>query len=337
MCLRKLGSSFTEAFINKWLKNKNGLFATNIKDSDVIDEDEVQGRETLSETLGLWMEYVLLKGDRKLFEDAYQQLTYYFLLSDGFVHWKLNEEGGSIESTNALVDDLRIIRALVQASNRWNEPKYKRVAERISIYVTKYNKFENVLTDYYDRHYNYASSTITLSYIDTVALQIMRQFECIQHGIYQKIMGILDTAPLDGPFYPKSYDVETKQYKYDAQVNLIDQSLVALYRAQSKMTTQAFLDFIKQEIEEKGVIYGKYDRQSRKPVVEYQSPAIYGWLILYSLEMEEEELAEILYRKMTNFRLTHSKYKGGYCVYQGDTHIFDNLVPMLSEQKLYRV
>lgn len=311
------------------------MFATNIKDSDVMDEDEVKGRETLSETLGLWMEYVLLKGSQKLFEDAYQQLNQYFLLRDGFVHWKLNEAGRSMESTNALVDDLRIIRTLVQASDIWNEPKYKRVAGRISKYVTKYNQFKNVLTDYYDRHYQYATTTITLSYIDPIALQIMRQSKCIQHGMYQDTMNILNAAPLDGSFYPKSYDVETKQYNYEEQVNLIDQSLVALYRAQSNMTTHTFLDYIKQEIEEKGVIYGKYDRQSRKPVVDYQSPAIYGWLILYCLEMDEEECAEIFYRKMKEFRLTHSQYKGGYCVYQGDTHIFDNIVPMLAEQKLY--
>ena len=69
----------TEQFIEKWLVNENGTLATYMKDSDSEDEDLVKGREALSESLGLWMEYTLQKEDKVLFEEAYQQLNRYFL------------------------------------------------------------------------------------------------------------------------------------------------------------------------------------------------------------------------------------------------------------------
>ncbi len=60
----------TEAFIHRWLKNDNGTIATYIQDSGEIDEDLVQGRESLAETVGLWMFYALGEENQALFNEA---------------------------------------------------------------------------------------------------------------------------------------------------------------------------------------------------------------------------------------------------------------------------
>ena len=321
----------TEQFIEKWLKNENGTLATYMKDSDSEDEDLVKGREALSESLGLWMEYTLQKEDKVLFEEAYQQLNRYFLDANGFVHWKLTETGESEVSTNALVDDFRIIEALFQASEKWNEEKYETVAIRISEYITTYNDYQNVLTDFYDQNYQYARNIITLSYIEPEALKSMEQRQLLDRKVYENMLDILKDAPTEGPFFPKSFNVQKKEYLYDQNINMIDQSLVAYYRAKSGFSTKSFAEFIRKELQRHGVIFGQYDRVTKKPVVEYESPAIYGWLILYCKEAGEEELARKLFKEMTKFRTQTGPYKGGYSVYQEDTHIFDNLVPLLAE------
>ena len=148
------------------------------------------------------------------------------------------------------------------------------------------------------------------------------------------MIAILKNAPLVGFYYPKAYDVEKGVYLFDSEINMVDQSLLALYRGKEKYSTTAFLDFVKEEIELNWAIYGRYDRLSGRKLVDYESPAVYGWLILYSLELHEMELAQKLYKRMSQFKSHEPKYTGGYAVYNEDTHIFDNLVPLLAERKL---
>ncbi|MFK2826436.1 glycosyl hydrolase family 8 [Bacillus sp. B190/17] len=324
-----------EEFIKKWLKNDNGTLATYMKEEKAEDEDFVKGREALSETLGLWMEYALQKEDKKLFEESYKTLNRYFLEEDGFVYWKLTESGQSRVSANALVDDLRISLALFQAKEKWNEERYEKAAVRISEYIVEFNNYQHVLTDFYERNDQYASPIITLSYIEPESLKKLQARHLIDGETYKNMLKILKNAPNDGVFYPKKFNVKSKKYLFDQNVNMIDQALVAFYRAKSGFSTTLFSNFIKKEIDTHGVIFGQYNRVTGQPAVEYESPAIYGWLILYCVEIGEEELAKILFKEMNKFQNTDSDYYGGYSVYKEDTHIFDNLVPLLAERKLY--
>ena len=156
----------------------------------------------------------------------------------------------------------------------------------------------------------------------------------IEQSVYKNMLSVLKEAPVDQFFYPKAYDVETKKYVYDDNINIIDQSLVVYYRAKMGYPTKEFKQFIQKEYDKNGKIYGRYNRKSGKPVVAYESPSIYGWLILYHLEIGDTEMANSLYRRMIQFKSNSKKYFGGYSVYEGNTHIFENLVPLLAESKL---
>ncbi|OMP66665.1 hypothetical protein BTO28_11530 [Domibacillus epiphyticus] len=324
-----------EGFIEKWLKNNNGTIATYIQDGELEDDDLVKGREALSETLGLWMEYSLLKEDQALFEDAYTQLKRYFLDQNGFVYWKLTESGKKEVSTNALVDDLRISRALFQAGEKWKDDRYDQTAKKISKYIVKHNLYEMSLTDFYDKKIGDGSKVITLSYIEPDSLKQMEKQGVMDKKLMNSMFGILKNAPVSGAFFPKSYNVEKKEYQYDQNVNLVDQSLVAYYREKNGYSTKAFNQFVKREIKKHGVIYGQYDRTTGQPIVEYESPAIYAWIILYCLELNDKELAKIMFEEMAKFQTKDSEYYGGYSIYKEDTHIFDNLVPLLAEREMY--
>ncbi|WP_181347540.1 glycosyl hydrolase family 8 [Thalassobacillus sp. CUG 92003] len=327
----------TEGFIEKWLRNENGTLVTYIRTDQQVDEDLVQGREALAETLGLWMEYALLKDDTDMFADAYTLLNRHFLEYDGFVYWKLTAKGHSDVTSNALIDDLRIIHALFQASDRWHNETFAETARKISDYLAEYNQTNHALTDFYEREDGYNSDVLTLSYIDPQALHAMVEHDVLGESTQTTMLSILRHAPLENDFYPKSYNVKTKRYHYNDDVNMIDQALTGLQTARAGHKAEPLLAFVKQEMDRRGLVYGKYNRSTRMPAVEYESPATYAFLVMFCLEINEHELAERIYERMMAFRQNDPQhdYYGGFSVDErGDTHIFDNLMPLLAERKM---
>lgn len=323
-------------FIQTWMLNDNGTVATYIQDGDIEDSDEVKGRESLSETLGLWMDFAVEENNEELFQKGYEQLENYFLERNGFVNWKIQENGDRLETTNALVDDIRLVEVLYKGFEKWEKPEYQKTARSIAAFTTSNNVNQNVLTDFYETNDEYASDVITLSYIDMQALTRMNEEELLEQQIYENMERILEEAPLRNGFFPKSYNVEEQEYEYDEIVNIVDQSLVALYRAQSGGQTTAFLEFIRKEMDDHGMVFGQYDIETKQENVDYESPAIYGILIMYCLAANEEELAVDIFERLKVHQNSRDsdQYAGGYSVYDDDTHIFDNLLPLLAEQQL---
>ncbi|MGP4042127.1 glycosyl hydrolase [Gracilibacillus sp. D59] len=329
----------TEQFIKKWLINENGTLATYIKESKEVDGDFVQGREALSETLGLWMDYALEIENEQLFNNAFNTLTEYFLEEDGFIHWKLGKSGESEVYTNALVDDLRLVDALFDGYGKWKNEHYIDVAMEISNYLAQFSTTQDVLTDFYDRKHQDSSNFVTVSYIDPEPLEKMLNYRSLGQRTYQNTIAVLVNAPLENGFYPKTYHVNKGFYQFDDEINMIDQALVAYHLAKLNMVSTEFIQFIKDEISTSGVVAGMYDKNSKKPVVTYESPAVYGLLILLCLETDNYSLAHKLYERMTEFRNDRKRdeFYGGYSVSpSGNTHIFDNIVPLLAERKLIK-
>lgn len=61
-------SRATEQFILKHMTNSNGTLASYLQ-ADISEHPDIPaGREALSESLGLWMEYAVMKEDQQLFE-----------------------------------------------------------------------------------------------------------------------------------------------------------------------------------------------------------------------------------------------------------------------------
>lgn len=324
----------TKTFIQKWLTNPNGTFATYMKEGDKEDSDLVKGREALSETLGIWMEIALIQNNKKQFQQSYEQLVQYFVAEDGFVHWKLNAQGTSEVFANALVDDLRICYVLIEASKKWNDDRYLQTAIQISTYIETHNLYKERLTDYYAKEVMEPSHVLTLSYIEPDALNQLNELKLLDATIYSNMLQVLEHAQMDHSFFPKAFDVENEQYIFDNDINMIDQSLVALYRARAGFDTTAFLTFIRQQFTDYQKVYGLYNRETAEPLLTYESTSAYGWLILYCVQLQENVLALQLYERMKTFQETKGKFKGGYAVYDENTHIFDTIVPLLAESEL---
>ena len=74
-----------------------------------------------------------------------------------------------------------------------------------------------------------------------------------------------------------------------------------------------------------------------KQTVNYESPVAYGLTILYVLQTGDTKFAKELYDHMATFRNDNvfSRYYGGYVTGENNnTHIFDNVLPLLAEMEL---
>lgn len=116
------------------------------------------------------------------------------------------------------------------------------------------------------------------------------------------MIAVLESAPMQNGFFPKFYRA-TEKNLFEKEVNMVDQALVAYYRAQAGYDTVEFFQFIQEAFERSRILYGKYDRQTKQPTVTYESPAVYGILIFYLQEQGEFNLAETAYTRRQLFEM----------------------------------
>lgn len=325
--------SKTADFIEQHMTNTNGTLATYLQDAPATDPNVVAGREALSESLGLWMQYAVLQEDQQRFEQSLQVLETYFLSPQKYIRWKLDSSGQSDVNTNALGDDLRIIDALLKAATVWHEEKYRQVAKEITSTLHAYGQHNGYLVDFHDFERQESSETLSLVYVDLSALKGMKDNSFITEAEYDPYETLLIQMPNDGIFYPKAFQVRTREYTYDESVNLIDQLIVGLHYTETGHQPTPLIQFLKNEFLQNHQLMGRYNRETRAPDVSYESPAVYGLAILLALQCNDISWAEQMKERMLELRDQDASYQGGY-VFDHNTHIFDNLFPLLAETTL---
>ncbi|MFM9281105.1 glycosyl hydrolase [Paenibacillus jiagnxiensis] len=331
--MRKSQTTSTEQFIEQYMTNANGTLASYLKEGTSTVPEIVAGREALSESVGLWMQYALLKQDKSLFDSSYELLKSKFIMPEGYIAWKLTEDGQSNVTTNALGDDFRVIDALGKAADQWGEESYRVTADKLSRTLVSSLMKDGFFVDFHDFSNGHSANTLSLAYVDMSALSNMTRSGVLEQTVYERHKQLLTDMPDDGVFYPKLYDIDKKTYIYDDSVNLIDQLLVALNCAEIGHSSDKLLTFLKTEFEQKHQIQGRYSRETKQPDAPYESPAVYGLSILLALKSGDTEFARQLYDRMLQFRGQDPDYPGGY-VFDKDTHLFDNLLPLIAEETM---
>ncbi|MFS0724434.1 glycosyl hydrolase [Paenibacillus sp. 1P07SE] len=317
-----------ERFIKNHMMNANGSLATYLKSAPSTDPELAAGREALSESLGLWMEAAVLRDQPTVFAESYEVFKRLFRHHHGYVYWKLTEDGQAEVTTTALGDDLRIARALLQAGEQWDESAYIQSALALAETLLLRGQHEGYLVDFYDFGRHERPTRLSLVYVDVGALDGVRRHGLLSEDEYARYITLLLKMPDEPPFYPKYYDVANSEYGFDEQVNMIDQLIVGLHAADAGRDTRPLLEFIRQELDRTGEVAGRYDRRTSQPATSYESPAVYGLAILLAVRWEDILLAERLNERMLELRDHDGDYPGGY-VFDGNTHIFDNLLPLI--------
>ncbi|MCA0970474.1 hypothetical protein LCM20_07745 [Halobacillus litoralis] len=279
----------------------------------------IQEETFLTESIGLYMQYLLLTDQE---EGFHRQAQIVEEISDaGYLSWRREDA-----HSNASVDDMRIMKSLYEASIKWEISSYEVLAGEIQQFIEDHQVQADLIVDFYDRASDQASNELHVSYIDGEALRFFdKPVIDAHHSLLSSVS--------EEPFFPEVYAVDERRFRYQQEVNMIDQALIAYHSNQLGVETEAFYQFVESEVQARGKVYGRYDRDTMESLVTYESPAVYALLTLAYLEKEDVSSADIFYRKMKGLQSDD----GGYKMTENNAHFFDNILPLLAEESFRKV
>lgn len=318
--------SLTAKFIKSHLFDKDKTLRTNFV-------GETGSELALSESMGLWLEY--LSGDNKQqqFNEAYDTIKSEFMMKQGLIAWQILD--GETATTNALIDDIRIIEALFKEGESTGNQQLIKEAITLSKAIVKYNYNDEFLVDFYDEEYGYANGTLTVSYLNVRPFKYMNEYDVISDEQYREIEQFMRDIPMQGNFYPITYHVKERAFEFSNEINLIDQLYIALHLERTSVNTDKFNDWLQNKEDESKKLFGRYDAYREEPIVTYESVAVYALIVLYAIERDDEKFAQHIWKKVKEFQVQgkSSEYYGGY-VNNYQTHSFDNLLALIAEREL---
>lgn len=270
--------------VNNKYENNKGLIKNYAKNGKV---------QYLSESIGQYLSYLLLVEDEKEFKQQVAVLKKNFLVkqADGtFIQWVATNQ----TTTNASVDDFRIIAVLKKASEQFQEPAYQILADELEETLISKQLTDGLIVDFYDWELQKKAAVLHLSYIDD---QIIKTDSKVNKAKYQKIL--MESVDSDTPFFKEVYTLEEQTYQLadKKSVNLIDQLMIAIqYVKVTNQTPAQFDQWLKEEWDTKGKFFGGYLRTDLTPAVPYESSAVYALATLYFKLVHEEAYAEQLHQ-----------------------------------------
>lgn len=322
-------------FLQKSMNFDNGIYTNYLDDEDV--KDWATGHQVLSESEGLIMLYLVQKGDKILF-DKHFDIVKDMILDDGVIMWRMGKEGDILTKSSATIDDLRIIRALIFAKERWNDDKYKKMLDDLIYKVKTYEVVGQNLVDYYEAESKTMAKTINLSYIDLYTMKLLAQKDENWKGIYKSGMAIIKNGRVsdDGPFFWKCYNYDTKEYSSEDITNIIDYLKILLHLSEVGICPDFAIDWLKQQIKVNDALFNEYYTKSAKPATTLQSSAAYAITCRIAININDEKLYELMKKKLLEFQIseTSSFLYGAFGNLESqEVYSFDNLQALLALQR----
>ncbi|TGB02471.1 hypothetical protein [Halobacillus salinus] len=253
--------------------------------------------EYLSESIGLYMEYLVNTKQEDAFEKQVDHLKASFIKDGTYIKWRLKDG----ETTNAIIDDVRIIASLKKAAEIFDQQAYRKLAVKLTQSISQTQTRNGYYVDYYDWSFEDPGDQITLSYITPAFCDILPDSEKTE-----RLLSSLDEGTV---FFPESFNVTTEAYNKNAEVHMVDQLLIALNRENQGLPSPAFRQWLTDQWNQ-GTIYGRYDRKRLEPTASHESVAVYALAAFYYQQIGEQDRAEdiityseTLYREMRDEEL----------------------------------
>lgn len=237
------------------------------------EDEKATGYDVLSESQGLIMEYASLTQDYKLFKSSLKFVEKNLNLPQILLYRYSNS--GRKFTVNAAIDDLRIIKALIYASDVFSR-KYNHMAKKFSDRFYSTNVKDYFLYDFYDINTSNTNEFITLCYIDLKTMNLISNWNSDWQNVYDNMLNILKNGYIDDqfPMFMTSYNYSSKEYEYKSGINMVESLLCALHLSEVKQCPDTTLNYIRDMV--KGdCLYGMYSIKGDK-MNDLKSTAIYA-------------------------------------------------------------
>ncbi|MCM3629679.1 hypothetical protein M3194_20270 [Paenibacillus glycanilyticus] len=319
-----------QQFIENKLTGESGVY-TNYRETDEAAE-MATGHETLSESAGLLMRYYALTGQKEAFDAAWSRAKQTLSTESGF-SYRYSPLQDKRYPVNAVVDDLRIIRALYEAEKAFGG-EYGREAAHYGGLVYEHNVRGNRLYDFYDETYKTTNDFLTLCYADFQSIRLLEAPSRDKKKLEDKLLAIVSSGYLSDkfPFYETRYEYKTDSYvDHDGEISTIESLLTVLSLAEIGQERTASITYLKQSVEA-GTLYGRYHRDGR-PATDIQSTAAYAIAAMIGSTIGDKALYEGSLRRMEQYRVEDeaSPLAGSFGnAATEEVYSFDNLSALLA-------
>lgn len=316
-------------FVDNKLTLKDGGIKTNYKD-EKSKGDITKGYSVLSESEGMMLLYYLERNDREKFDNTLNYIKDNMVLKNHLISWRVT--GKDKEATSATIDDLRIVKALLLANERWGNFEYRKMAVKTFKAISKNLLDKNILSDFNDGHNK--SDITTLCYIDLPTLKYLSNIDYAWKKVYVSSLSILDGGYISNnvPLYRKSYDRKTKKYDNN-DVDTLLSLICILNKVEVSESTSKSVNWLTEKFKSDGAIYAKYNSNTGVKASDVQSTSIYALLVRIGEKTGNKELYNMALKKLKDFQIINkdSQIYGAY----GDpktlqVYSFDNLNALLA-------
>lgn len=319
----------TEHFITDTMSGPYGVY-TNFRDS-LQSDPAATGHEVLSESAGILMRYYALTNQKEAFLAEWKRAKETFELPSGF-SYRYSPKQDRAYTINAAVDDMRIIRALHEAGQQFDEQELQILASAYGTRFVEHNIRDWVLYDFYDEKYKMTNDFVTLCYIDLTTLKLLPISASEQVRLIERMEKVIQGGYLSNefPFYETRYHYDTDTYDSEG-INTVESLLTILSLAEAGQHRSESIEYVKDKVRS-GTLYGKYTKDGA-PMNDIQSTAIYAIAAMIGSVLQDAELYKDSIMQMEKFRIDEqaSSFYGGF----GDpssemAFSFDNLMALLA-------
>ncbi|MBE5980907.1 MAG: TlpA family protein disulfide reductase [Paenibacillaceae bacterium] len=293
------------------------------------EADSAIKSDVLSETQGVMLEYALLRKDQKLFEKILSYINKVMRVN-GITGWIVSNDKPS--EVNSLLDDLRILGALLSANNLWGG--YDQLIANYTDEIAKYGIHNRNYVDFYDSGYKKYADRFTLCYGD---LPVMSRLTTLDDRFTQPYESakkiILGGKISEGfPLYYSWYDYNKNSYVSD-DLNTAEAMVTLLHLAEAGLLADDSIAWLKTQMDAGGV---KARYKTDGTVVEgynYDSTAVYALIAMIGEIEGDKKLQGKALKKMEKMRImdTAYPYYGAFGMEDGSgITSFDQVMAMLA-------
>ncbi|MEM4979563.1 MAG: hypothetical protein QW371_02655 [Candidatus Bathyarchaeia archaeon] len=304
--------------------------------------------EVLSESAGLALLYAYHSKNFTLFRILVNFIRKHLLSPHGTLYWKLNPDltpygyGGHYSS--ALIDDLRVLKALILGCRLWGESGAMDLFSKISRGLEKY-RVGGYLVECisWSGSEVYKSNKVILSYLDLEALKLLSEMDEKWRETFESAKRLI-LGGKRGFFFHTFFDVGAGEYGSMLDVNdSINQILILSYLADVGMMGEAspLFEFLRDRFKRVGEIHGLYDPNGN--AVGGVGIGTYALFLSLALKFHDEELAENILRSkiLTSQDLNEDSPTYGALIAKWpgdrpDANSFDNLMGAISLELIIR-
>lgn len=312
-------------FVTSNMMDENGGVHTVYNTS----REKTEESDVLSETQGGMLEYAVLRKDKESFDKAFSYINTKMNLN-GLTAWKVTN--GKSANVNSLLDDLRILDALISANQLWGGYE-----EPIRNYTSSFAKFgvnDGRYVDFYDRKYKQYANRLTLCYGDLNTMsELGLQNENLKEPYEKAKKLILEGKISDSfPLYYSWYNYKTNQYEPD-DLNMAEALVTLLHLAEADLLPKESITWLKDEMNKEG-IKARYTVEGK--IVDgyhYDSTAIYALTAMIAERIGDKDLQGKALRKMEAMRIVNTSYvyHGAFGMEDGTgITAFDQIMAMLA-------